>query len=89
MAKNFELPYIPERPEKPREAGVTMMMDKGLSLREVENFIEANGDYTDIAKLGFGTAYVVKDLEQKIKLYKETFDHIDLRIPQQIFWQEL
>jgi phosphosulfolactate synthase len=71
MAKNFELPYIPERPEKPREAGVTMMMDKGLSLREVENFIEANGDYTDIAKLGFGTAYVVKDLEQKIKLYKE------------------
>ena len=71
MAKNFELPYIPDRPKKTREAGVTMMMDKGLSLREVENFIEANGDYTDIAKLGFGTAYVTKNLEEKIKLYKE------------------
>lgn len=71
MTKNFELSHIPNRPEKPREAGVTMMMDKGLSLREVENFIEANGDYTDIAKFGFGTAYVVKNLEDKIKLYRE------------------
>lgn len=71
MANNFELPYIPDRPEKTRESGVTMMMDKGLSLREVENFIEANGEYTDIAKLGFGTAYVTKNLEEKIKLYKE------------------
>jgi len=71
MTKYFELSHIPNRPEKPREAGVTMMMDKGLSLREVENFIEANGDYTDIAKFGFGTAYVVKNLEDKIKLYRE------------------
>lgn len=70
MIKNFELSHIPERPVKPREAGVTMMMDKGLSLKEVENFIEANGDYTDIAKFGFGTAYVVKNLEEKINLYR-------------------
>jgi len=70
MTKNFELSHIPIRPEKPREAGVTMMMDKGLSLREVENFIEANGAYTDIAKFGFGTAYVVKNLEEKINLYR-------------------
>lgn len=68
---NFELPYIPERASKPRESGVTMMMDKGLSLREVENFIDANGTYTDIVKFGFGTSYVVNNLEQKIKLYKE------------------
>jgi len=71
MTKNFELSHIPDRPEKPREAGVTMMMDKGLSLREVENFIEANGAYTDIAKFGFGTAYVVKNLDEKIKLYRD------------------
>ena len=56
MNNNFELSHIPSRPEKPRDAGVTMMMDKGLSLKEVENFIEANGDFTDIAKFGFGTA---------------------------------
>lgn len=70
MSNNFKLTYVPKRPEKPRQSGVTMMMDKGLSLREVENFIEANGDYTDVVKFGFGTAYVTKNLEEKIKLYK-------------------
>jgi phosphosulfolactate synthase len=47
-----------------------MMMDKGMSLSQVEAFIDANGDFTDIAKFGFGTAYVTKNLEEKIKLYK-------------------
>lgn len=70
MTKNFNLSHIPERPAKPRESGVTMMMDKGMSLKEVESFIDANGDFTDIAKFGFGTAYVTKNLEEKIKLYK-------------------
>jgi len=67
---NFDLTYIPERPSKPRESGTTMMMDKGLSLREVEDFIDANGEFTDIAKFGFGTAFVTNNLEEKIKLYK-------------------
>jgi phosphosulfolactate synthase len=68
---NFKLPYIPERSAKPREKGVTMMMDKGLSLNEVENFIQASGHLTDIVKFGFGTAYVANDLKEKIKLYRE------------------
>jgi phosphosulfolactate synthase len=68
---NFTLPYIPERSEKPRNKGVTMMMDKGLGLRETENFIEASGHLTDIVKFGFGTSYVTKNLEEKIKLYKQ------------------
>ena len=55
--RNFELPYIPERSVKPRENGVTMMMDKGLSLREAENIFEASGHLTDIVKFGFGTAF--------------------------------
>lgn len=68
---NFELPFIPARPAKPRNNGITMMMDKGLSLREVENFIEANGHLTDIVKFGFGTSYVAQNLEEKLKLYSE------------------
>lgn len=68
---NFELPFIPNRPEKPRNSGVTMMMDKGLGLREVEDFIEASGHLTDIVKFGFGTAFVTNDLERKIAMYKE------------------
>ncbi|UKN03085.1 phosphosulfolactate synthase [Paracrocinitomix mangrovi] len=70
MTKNFHLTHIPNRPEQPRESGVTMVMDKGLSLSEVESMLEASGDYFDIAKFGFGTAYVAKNLEEKIKLYK-------------------
>ena len=69
--KNFNLPYIPDRVSKPRKNGVTMMMDKGLSLSETESFIEANKELTDIVKFGFGTAFVTNDLEEKIKLYKE------------------
>jgi phosphosulfolactate synthase len=68
---NFKLPYIPERSAKPREKGVTMMMDKGLSLNEVENFIQASGHLTDIVKFGFGTAYVTNDLKAKLKMYRE------------------
>ncbi len=68
---NFELPHIPERPAKPRKKGLTMMMDKGLSVRQVEDFLSANSNYTDIVKFGFGTSYLTKNIEQKIKLYKE------------------
>lgn len=68
---NFSLPFIPERPEKPRNNGLTMMMDKGLSLREVEDFIEKSSHLTDIVKLGFGTSYVTKNLQDKINLYHQ------------------
>lgn len=68
---NAILPYLPERDPKPRDNGVTMMMDKGLGLRETENFIEASAHLTDLVKFGFGTSMVTKNLEEKIKLYKE------------------
>jgi len=48
-----------------------MVMDKGMSLRSSENFLDANGTLTDIVKLGFGTSYLTKDLEAKIKLYHD------------------
>ena len=47
---NFKLSYIPKRSDKPRNQGVTMMMDKGLSIRETEDFIEASGHLTDVIK---------------------------------------
>jgi phosphosulfolactate synthase len=67
---NYTLPYIPERPAKPRKEGLTMVMDKGLSLRETEDFIESGGEYTDYVKLGFGTSIVTPKLKEKIKLYR-------------------
>lgn len=69
---NFpELTYLPERSNKPRNKGITMVMDKGLSLRDAENFVEANAGLVDIVKLGFGTAMVTNNLEQKLKIYRE------------------
>lgn len=68
---DLTLPYIPERTEKPRENGVTMMMDKGLSTRQAEDFIDASGHLTDIIKLGFGTGYVSRNVKEKVKLYQD------------------
>lgn len=68
---NFDLPFMPEREVKPRNKGITMMMDKGLSLRETEDFIESSGHLTDVVKFGFGTSMVTKNLAEKINLYKE------------------
>lgn len=68
---NFELSHIPERPIRPREHGLTMMMDKGLSVRQIENFLNAGGEYTDLVKFGFGTSFLTKDNEIKIKLLHE------------------
>lgn len=69
--RNFTLPFVPNREEKPRKKGLTMMMDKGLSMQEVESFIASSGDFTDIVKFGFGTAIITKDLKEKIALYRE------------------
>jgi phosphosulfolactate synthase len=46
-----------------------MMMDKGLSTQEAENFLENNAAYTDLIKLGFGTSVVSRNIEKKIGLY--------------------
>jgi phosphosulfolactate synthase len=63
------LDHLPQRTEGPREDGLTMMMDKGLSLRQAEDFLSASGHLTDIIKLGFGTSLVSRDVKEKVKLY--------------------
>jgi phosphosulfolactate synthase len=68
---NFELSDIPTRSSKPRQNGLTMVMDKGLSLRETEDFISSSGTFTDLLKLGFGSSYITPNLDKKINLYRE------------------
>ncbi|MDA0196822.1 MAG: phosphosulfolactate synthase [Bacteroidetes bacterium] len=67
---NYSLKDIPARPEKPRQVGYTMVMDKGLSLREVEDMLSICGDYIDIVKLGWATSYVTPNLKEKLAIYK-------------------
>jgi phosphosulfolactate synthase len=68
---NCNLPFLPERPVKPRSSGIAMVMDKGLSLREAENFIESSGHLTDFLKLGFGTSVITPKVKEKVKLYRD------------------
>jgi phosphosulfolactate synthase len=70
MYKNFTLDKIPVRTQKPREYGFTMVMDKGLSLRETEDLIDVAGNYIDIVKLGWATSYVTPNLKEKLDIYR-------------------
>lgn len=68
---HYFLTDVPERTSKPREKGYTMAMDKGLSVRQAEDFVSVCGDYVDIVKLGWATSYVTPNLDEKLKVYKE------------------
>lgn len=68
---NYTLKNIPERTKKPRQYGFTMVMDKGMSCRETEDFLSVAGEHTDIVKLGWGTSFVTPNLGDKLKIYSE------------------
>ena len=68
---NYHLSQIPARNLKPRECGLTMMMDKGLSIRQVEDCLSVAENYIDIVKLGWATSYVTPNLKEKIEVYHQ------------------
>lgn len=68
---NYILQNIPERTQKPRQYGFTMAMDKGLSCRQVEDFLTTSAEHTDIVKLGWGTSFVTPKLKEKLQIYKD------------------
>jgi phosphosulfolactate synthase len=61
---------IPARAPKPRTAGLTHVIDKGMNLRDIEGLFDTAGEYVDVVKLGWGTSYVTRNLEKKIALYR-------------------
>jgi phosphosulfolactate synthase len=62
---------LPDRSAKPREQGVTHVLDKGLSLAEVDGLMEVAGGSVDIVKLGWGTALATGNLDRKLERYRE------------------
>lgn len=68
---NFPLPHLPERTTRPRAHGLTMVMDKGLSIRQAEDLIATAADKVDFLKLGFGTSMFTPHLAEKVKLYRD------------------
>jgi len=67
---NYEMKNLPERTQKPRKLGLNMVMDKGLSTREAEDFLSVAAPLTDVIKLGFGTSYVSPNLKEKLDMYR-------------------
>jgi phosphosulfolactate synthase len=67
---NFTLSQVPDRSQKPRKKGLTMVMDKGLSVRETEDMLSIASPYIDIVKLGWATSYVSPNLDEKLAVYK-------------------
>jgi phosphosulfolactate synthase len=66
----FDFLQLPDRTAKPRERGITHVLDTGLSLDQVRQFLEVAGDHVDIVKLGWGTPLVTPVLREKLALYR-------------------
>ena len=61
---------LPNRSVKPREQGITHVIDRGLSVTEVDGLIEVAGDSVDVVKLGWGTAVATSNLRAKLDRYR-------------------
>jgi phosphosulfolactate synthase len=67
---------LPYRPPKPRSAGLTHVLDKGLSLVGLESLIQTARESIDIVKLGWGTAYVSDGVKAKVALCRSAGIHL-------------
>ncbi|MGH2870116.1 MAG: phosphosulfolactate synthase [Solirubrobacteraceae bacterium] len=66
-----DLLTLPERATKPRQEGITHVLDRGLSVTEVDGLAEVAGEYIDMVKLGWGTAVATGNLDAKLARYRE------------------
>ncbi|HET9102007.1 MAG TPA: phosphosulfolactate synthase [Solirubrobacteraceae bacterium] len=66
-----DLLTLPERAVKPRQQGITHVLDRGLSVAEVDGLAEVAGEYIDMVKLGWGTAVATGNLDAKLARYRE------------------
>ena len=69
--KSFNF-LLKEREEKPRQKGITMVLDKGLGLETGESLMNISGDYVDYLKFGWGTSIVHEQdiIKDKVAMYK-------------------
>jgi phosphosulfolactate synthase len=61
---------LDRREGKPRDKGLTHVMDKGMTLSQIDGLFETAGPYVDIVKLGWGTSYVTANLSEKLQRYR-------------------
>ena len=66
-----DLLKLPTRMTKPRESGITHVLDRGLSVADIDGLVEVSGEYIDFVKLGWGTAVATGNLDAKLARYRE------------------
>jgi phosphosulfolactate synthase len=54
-----------------RHVGLTHVIDKGLGPRAWEDILDVAGDHISIVKLGWGTAYVTRNLARKLDVLRD------------------
>src|SRR5450755_536321 len=62
---------LPDRAAKPRQVGITHVLDRGLSVADVDGLIEVAGEFVDLVKLGWGTAVATGNLQPKLARYRD------------------
>ncbi|HWE09347.1 MAG TPA: phosphosulfolactate synthase [Solirubrobacteraceae bacterium] len=71
MTVTTDLLELPQRAAKPRQEGITHVLDRGLSVAQIDGLMEVAGDYVDFVKLGWGTAVATGNLEAKLARYRD------------------
>jgi phosphosulfolactate synthase len=61
---------LPRRPSKPRTRGITHVIDPGLSARDAEGLMESVEPFVDLVRLGWGSAYMTRELRRKLDVYR-------------------
>ena len=69
--KSFEFLSV-NREQKPRNCGLTMVLDKGLGLETASSLMDISGEYVDYLKFGWGTSIVHEQeiIKAKVDMYK-------------------
>lgn len=59
---------LPERRPKPRETGITSLLDNGIPTRLFEDTVRSFHTYIDYIKFGWGSCLITEDIDRKIEL---------------------
>jgi phosphosulfolactate synthase len=61
---------VPPRARKPRRVGLTHVLDKGLPVDDADRLLDVCGEYVDVWKFGWGTAYLDPGVGAKLAVLR-------------------
>ncbi len=67
---------LPGRPAKPRCAGITHVLDKGMPIPLLAPYLAQRAPFIDYLKIGWGTAYIDPSIQDRIALCTSLGIHV-------------